>query len=354
MKVDTHELNHPERNITRTLCVLRVAGEMLDSSVALERGAVGLMFKNARELAKPNPGQWPVFTFPVVAWTPVPATHDPTDSGVRDFRSLEELSTNYLADEDLRLGWTFVDVNGRAWECVGSQVVGRAGPLWVRIWPRWLVFDARYRLAMDFLERPPLSFPEVRQRLLAAVAANRRFYGFEARHRRHELGEAQSLRDVVKSPEQRAVERLTPVSFWSQWLSAEGRCSRRAFAPSIAAIFVLSVLISASTIWVTAFPLFLLGLFAFAGLSVSLLIRRLHDLGRSGGWLALAGAFTLLCAFAHDVTAEPTIRTVFAPTWQISMLGGLTFLALAPGQKRHNRFGFARGLDAAKVEQREP
>lgn len=281
----------------------------------------------------------PAFVFPVVAWAPEPATGVPGDDGVRQFLTAVDIQTAYLP-EDLRLGWTFVDVNGCCWEAVSSRVVGGAYPWWARLSRGW-IWDRRYTLAVAFVERPPMSFDAVKSRLFAAVSANPEAYpDYYAADRRQELRQAASLRDLIKTEEQLAVERLQPVSLWWQWLFWEGRCSRRGFLAGFAGIAV--------GLWVgvallrVQMPWFLVITAAAALLATSLVVRRLHDLGRTGWWITAWFLFNWLCAQAYELLTAASLKSLAAVGWQAVTLGLLGLLAVLPGTRGDNRYGFGR------------
>jgi hypothetical protein len=180
----------------------------------------------------------PPFAFPVVAWAPELATSDPDDPGVREIFSSRDLTTIYFPT-DLRRGWTFVDADGGCWKAVSTEVVGRADPWWTRGLPRWL-HHAKYKLAYDFMECPAVSFDAVKSRLLAAITANPQAYrGDYARDLRAQLRAASSLRDLIKSEEQLAIERLKPTPLWWQWLFWDGRCTRIAFLATLVGLITM-------------------------------------------------------------------------------------------------------------------
>jgi uncharacterized membrane protein YhaH (DUF805 family) len=278
----------------------------------------------------------PHFAFPVVAWAPEPATGRADDDGTREFLAPHEVTSTYFPDSDLRLGWTFVDAEGRCWEAVSSHVTGRADA-WCTWWlPRWL-YNRKYRLALDFAERPPMSFDAVRTRLHAAVTANPQAYRGWAGKRRKELRSAESLHDLIKSEETRAIERFQPTTLWWQWLLGEGRCSRRAFLAIFATLIAATWL---ATLWLKIpAPALLIVLLPFVLWWVSATVQRVHDLGRSIWWMAVWAPFSILCALVHDTASVSAVKAVAASTWQISTLCLLAFLALAPGTRGPNRYG---------------
>jgi uncharacterized membrane protein YhaH (DUF805 family) len=282
--------------------------------------------------------QLPVFVFPVIAWTPHPATGEAGDDGTRSFLALDDVTITYMPESDLRLGWTFVDAEGRCWEAVSSRVIGRAEAWWARWWPGWF-YDRKYRLAMDFAERPPITFDGVKTRLHAGVTANPQAYRGYTRQRRNELGSAQSLRDLIKSEETLAIERLRPEPLWWQWLFAEGRCSRLTFVGVMAVLTVLVALVWLVIVWRQLPAPALLLILVLSLMSLSAVVRRLHDLRRSAWWIAAWFLFSFLCAFVHDTASIPAVKMVAASTWQITTLCVLAFLALAPGTRGPNRYG---------------
>jgi len=282
----------------------------------------------------------PAFNFPVVAWAPEAATGDPCDDGLRELHAPPDVTTIYFPEIERRLGWMFVDAEGRCWESVSSRVTGRADAWWTRSLPEWL-HHPRYRLALIFEERAPMSFDQVKSRLFASVRANPECYGYDSRRARlEEIRAANSLRDLIKTEEQRAIDRLEPPPLWWQWLFWEGRCSRPAF-------FVAGVS-SCAAVWVAVSPLrmampwFLLIVIATAVLAFSAVVRRLHDLSRTGWWIAVWGFFSLSCALAHDHARDPGLKSLAAAIWQAATLCALGFVALAPGTRGPNRYGFAR------------
>jgi uncharacterized membrane protein YhaH (DUF805 family) len=283
--------------------------------------------------------QLPAFSFPVVAWAPEPATGDPADDGTREFLSLRDLTTSYFPQSDLRLGWTFVDAEGNCWTAASSQVAGRADAWWKRALPRWIHSPA-YRLAFEFAERPPMAFDKVKGRLLAAVSANPQAYRGYAHQRRQELRAAESLHDLIKSDEARAIERLTPVSLWWQWLFWEGRCSRLMFAGVSAAILTASWL--AIPRFHLSMPALLAVLVSVSILSLSAVVRRLHDIGRTGWWLGTWFLVNMLCAVVHDSAENVAVKAAAAYAWQTATLAALAFLALWPGTRGPNRYGHSK------------
>jgi len=120
------------------------------------------------------------------------------------------------------------------------------------------------------------------------------------------------------------------------WRWLRGRAGRREFCAWMAVIFVWGALF----VWAhDPIPQQILSL-AF-WLQV---VRRLHDLGRSGWWIA---AFL----FAH---LELGVVALYAPNqpwaaWAPSLLvlAGLIFVAAVPGERHENRFGPGRRRAAA-------
>jgi uncharacterized membrane protein YhaH (DUF805 family) len=280
----------------------------------------------------------PSFTFPVIAWGPEPATGDPGDDGTRSFVEPREVVTTWFPDRDLRRGWTFVDREGRSWEAVSSTVTGRAD-WWSRFIPRWLLTPA-YRLALEFEERPPVSFDAVKTRLHLAVTANPQIPGY-ARDRRAELRAAKDLGDLIKSEEAWAIERLQPSAWWWQWVVGEGRCSRRWFLLAGAAIVLTgSWLLGASSL--VPFPIWLGSVMALAAFSLSTLARRLHDLRRTGWWVFVWIPISIVCAFVYERTQSDVVAEAAARIWQGLTLSALVLLAVLPGTRGANRYGYGR------------
>lgn len=279
----------------------------------------------------------PSFSFPVIAWGSEPATGDPGDDGTRSFVTARDVVTTFFPNSDLRQGWTFVDQDGRSWQAVSSTVIGRAD-WWAHLFPRWLVTPA-YRLALEFEERPPVSFDAVKARLHLAVTANPQILGY-ARQRRAELRAAKSLADLIKSDEALAIERLKPSSWWD-WVAGEGRCPRRWFlVVGFAILFTASWLLGAST--VVPFPIWLGAVMALAALTISLVVRRLHDLRLSGRWAWVWFPISMVCAFVYERAHNDVLAEAAARAWQGVTLGALVLLAVWPGTRGDNRYGFGR------------
>lgn len=285
-----------------------------------------------------GPADLPEFSFPVVAWAPAPATGDPYDDGTREILTRRDLTTIDFPESDLRLGWTFVDAKGRCWEAVSSKVTGRADGWWARLLPKW-IHHPRYKLAVIYEERPPVPFDQVKSRLFAAVTQNPQAYGdYHGQDRRAELRAAKRLSDLIKSEEARAIERLEPSASWWQWLFWEGRCSRLTFMIAGA---VSATAVSLDVAWRVPMPTFLIILLLSWWLALSAVIRRLHDLRRTGWWIATWLLFSFACAEIHDRFDDPSFKAMAAIVWQVATIGALGFFAVAPGARRPNRYGFA-------------
>lgn len=290
--------------------------------------------------------QLPAFAFPVMAWAPEPATGDIGDDGIREFRTPGDVATTYMPESDLRLGWTFVDVEGRCWEVVSSQVIDSAYPSWTRATHGW-IGEPRYRLALEFAERPPMAFDAVKSRLFAAVKANAQFYRFDRRGRLQELRDAQSLRDLIKTEDELAAEReahaiarLSSQALWWQWLFWEGRCSRRSFLAGFVVV--------CTAIWLVVdvlklqMPMFLIILIGCLVLGMSMVVRRLHDLRLSAWWTALWFVWSFLCGSIHDLARDTGGPIVAGWLWWISNVFIFGCLALWPGTRGPNRYGHSR------------
>lgn len=118
----------------------------------------------------------PAFVFPVFAWSPNVATGQTDDDGTREFRTPWDVVT-ITAPEPYYQGWTFVDSEGRCWEAVGCRVTNPVQARVIQALSIWFR-KAEFRLAFEFVEHPPVTFETVRERLLAAIAANPQFDGF--------------------------------------------------------------------------------------------------------------------------------------------------------------------------------
>lgn len=283
----------------------------------------------------------PPFVFPVMAWSPEPASGNPRDNGLREFLTPDAL-TRACLPEDLRRGWTFVDAEGSCWEAVSSTARPR-GP-WLARAVLGMLDRPTFRLDMAFAERPPMSFDQVKNRLLAAVTANPEFYdGWWARERRRELRVATSLRDLIKSTEEWAIERLGPPEplAW-QWLLGDDRCTRSGFLGALLAAFVCGAVVIAVSPPTIAMVTATIAIFA---LVLSAVVRRLHDLGRSGWWLLAWGLWAMACALIHAFVPYFGGLAVGFWLWWIPSLVILGWLALWPGTPGPNRFGHAKGME---------
>lgn len=336
VNVDMDEQNHSQENKERTSCCLAGLSASRYPSVKLDDLAA------ERERGGMSGGSGATeygFVFPVIAWAPEPVTGDACDDGTRGFLTARDVVTTCFPDDDRRLGWTFVDVEGRSWEAVSSRVIGRADPWWARALPKWL-WHPRYRLALDFEERPSMPFDAVKTRLFSAVSANPRYYREYARDRRDELRAAENLNDLVMSAEARAIRELRPTPLWSQWLFWEGRCSRITFVGFTAA-FLTAAWVGVS--WLRLPPLVLLTTLGLGLLLwISTLVRRLHDLRLTGWWSMAWLVASFPSAVIVDSISDPTVKAGAAATWQIATLVALAFLALAPGTRGPNRYGLSR------------
>lgn len=292
----------------------------------------------------------PNFSYPVVAWAPEPATGDPGDDGTRSFVGPREVVTTYFPESDLRQGWIFVDREGRSWEAVSSTVTGRAN-WWSRLVPR-LLFNPAYRLALEFENRPPVSFDAVKTRLHLAVTANPQIVGY-APHRRAELRAANDLADLIKSDEALAIERLQPSSWWD-WIAGTGRCPRRWFVVVGCAIaFAASWLLGASTM--VPFPIWLGSIMALVALTLSLIVRRLHDLRLAGRWIVVWFPISMVSAFVYERAQNDLLAEAAARGWQGLTVGALVLLAVWPGTRGDNRYGFGRAKSrAGQAGRRKP
>ncbi len=280
----------------------------------------------------------PSFIFPVVAWAPEPATGDPFDDGTREFLKTRDVATIYFPKSDLRLGWTFVDAQGRSWEVVSSHVRGRADARWTWVLPDW-IYHPRYRLVYEFVERPPVSFDAVKSRLFAAVTANPQAYpGDYAWSRRRQLRGAGSLADLIKPEEALAIERLEPTALWWQWLMFEGRASRLAFLAAFAGLLALWLAI----LWIGLNELTFVSMALVSGaFGMSAIIRRMHDLGLSGRWVVPWFVWTWLCGSIHDVFRDTGGPLIAGWLWWIPNLCIFGLLVLWPGTRGVNRYGYA-------------
>jgi uncharacterized membrane protein YhaH (DUF805 family) len=278
----------------------------------------------------------PDFAFPVVAWAPEAATGDPTTDGTLEFVSARWIAATQLPETDRRLGWTFVDAEGRCWEVMSSQVAGRADG-----WLTWLLprrfYSPTYNLNLDFEDRPPVAFDQVKSRLFTAVRANPKFHRGYARERLQQLRQAESLADLIKSDEARAIERLQPTSLVMDWLTGDGRCSRLSFFVLEATILI--GLLTGMRIVAVAFPVSLTIVVLSLVFGLSAVIRRLHDLRLTGWWLSPWFLWSWVCAGVHDHVREPVLRTAAASAWQISTLCALLILTLWSGTRGPNRYG---------------
>lgn len=290
-------------------------------------------------------GDLPDFAFPLAAWSPDPATGDADDDGVREIHDVEDLTRIYFPKTDLRRGWMFVDAKGRCWEAVATRVAGRADPLWARILPEWL--HARsYRLVYEFEARAPMTFDAVKTRLFAAVTANPQAYEHHQRRSRLALlREANTLRDVIKSPGEWAAERWSPTPWWSQWLSGEGRCTRLAFATTLGLVLI-SMITAFAVLGVMEADgrvLFGVGLVA-AAVVWSAVIRRQHDIGLSA-WLGMGLWFvwSMVWALIHDHADASWAVTAAVRIWQATTIAAVVALAVWPGQRARNAHGPGRG-----------
>lgn len=291
----------------------------------------------------------PTFVFPVLAWSPNPATGVPFADGVRCFRTPRDVVTIRWLDER-PIGWTFVDSEGRRWEVAAVRVIDRLRARLLRVFSN-LIPGAEYRLAYEFMERSPTTVEEVRTRLLAAVEANPTFYRYGAgRQRRQQLLAAEQLSDLIvpeKTDEEYAIEGLQPVGFWGRWFFGEGRCSRRLFAATIAGLLALHAAIWLAYMLIPKLPILpgriyfgisLISVIAFG----AAIIRRLHDLRLSGWWLISAGAWAIVCAVIHDVFGDTGGAIVAGWLWWTPVLCVLACLAVLPGAPGPNRYGFGR------------
>jgi uncharacterized membrane protein YhaH (DUF805 family) len=222
---------------------------------------------------------------------------------------------------------------------VSSRVTGRADAWWTRALPEW-IHHPQYRLAYDFAERPPVSFDTVKSRLFAVVTANPQAYpGGYGRNRRQELRAARSLSDLIKSEEALAIERLEPTAWWRQEFFGEGRCSRRAFLAAVAGL--VAVWLGVGRIGVTGSVLVAISLVSGA-FGLSAVIRRLHDLRLSGGWTMLWLAWSMLCALIHDFAGKSAGPIVAGWLWWMPNLCIFGCLALWPGTRGPNRYGYSK------------
>lgn len=289
----------------------------------------------------------PDFTFPVIALAPDTAAVDPRDSGIRAFNSVHELTRTFMPMVDTRLGWTFVDLQGRCWEATSSKVVGRA-----EHWPKSLLpsffYDPQYRLVHAFAEQSPMSFDAVKSRLFAKVKANPQFWGADAGWKFQELREAESLRDLVKTDaelaaerEAGAIERLKPEPLWWQWLSWEGRCSRRGFVAAMALIAGWMLIA-----WRTTMPTIVIMFIVALILWVSAIVRRLHDLRLSGWWVVPWWLWVQFCLSGYKFAPQWGQSALFWSGW-LSTAGLFGCLCLWPGTRGPNRYGFSREGPAA-------
>jgi uncharacterized membrane protein YhaH (DUF805 family) len=273
----------------------------------------------------------------VVAWAPQVATGDEGDDGIRKLVNAHELTRTYSPTET-RLGWTFVDSRGRCWEAVSAKVVGRAEP-----WPKSLLpnllYDPQYRLDFEFIERPPMPFADIRKRLLAAIESNPRHYrwGYGA-ERRQELLAAETLEEVAKPDWLKSLESRPPEPLWEQWLMWQGRSSRLEFLAGVAVFLAawVAVLLIAPVALVVIPMVLVSGAFG-----LSAIVRRMHALKQSGWWIAAWLLWSFVCGSIHAVLRDTGASFVGGWLWWISNLCIFGCLALWPGTRGPNRYGFA-------------
>lgn len=284
----------------------------------------------------------PAFVFPVIVWAPEAATGDPDADGTLGFLEACEIATTYFP-EPMFLGWTFVDNAGRSWEVTGSYVQGRADAWWTRALPTW-ISTPRYRRSFEFVERPPVAFDAVKDRMALAMKANPEFYSGYEDFARERLEAATSLSNLFHSEEAAAAESFEPLAWWRQWAFMKGRCSRLIFAAAVA-VAALGVALamwwgegSLGGLLLVCAAL----LFASVFLAIAAMVRRLHDLGLSGWWLLLGKPWLVAQLYFHDHPAaageSPSIVWLL---WAVGVfvLGALT---LWPGTPGPNRYGFGR------------
>ncbi len=286
----------------------------------------------------------PAFVFPVVAWAPDAATGVPWSEGVLYFLTPRDVVTSRWFEGDRRAGWTFVDSIGRCWEVAASRVTNLRSARLLRALSLTIYFP-EHRLAYEFVECAPMTVDAVRNRLLAAVRANPKFYRWgEGKQRREQLLVAERIAEMVRreaAVDGYEISRFAPMGMLEQWLTWKGRCSRRVFAVTCAMIGVLwlEIWLDPNAPGTRSAPV-AFAAFGSAILGVSLVVRRLHDLRQSGGWAAYWLLWTMICGFIHDIDRNGAAAVVGGLLWWVATAVMVVWLSVLPGTPGPNRYGF--------------
>lgn len=112
------------------------------------------------------------FQFPVLTFSPDPGPDGVLGPEFLDyFVSPEHFSTCEAWKRDYRDGMMIADSSGRCWMIVDVRILGRIGPLWMRV-VRVLLRCSLYRVACGLSEAPPLSFQQLKDRVCSAIDGN--------------------------------------------------------------------------------------------------------------------------------------------------------------------------------------
>lgn len=289
----------------------------------------------------------PAFAFPVLTWGPNVATGEPSGHGIGIFYQPQDVVMLAWPEGNRRLGRTFVDSDGRCWEIVAERVT-RTVPVFLMKLVSLSLYKAEYRMRYEFVERPPMTVEAVREFLIAALTADRALYrGREGREYRKQVETARQMSDFFTprvSLEQDAINGLVPVSLPKQWLTWKGRCSRWAFAAAWAMIgaFWLRIWLDPNAPEPRSMPV-MLATVATGFVGLSLVVRRLHDLRRTGWWGAYWGLWTMICAWIHDTDKDGAAAVVAGWLWWTVTACMVVCLSILPGTRGPNLYGFGRG-----------
>ncbi len=112
------------------------------------------------------------FQFPALTFSP-----DPGRAGIRGrefldyFVDMDGFSRCEEWKLDFRQGMMVADSSGRCWNVLDVRVLGRIGPLWMRV-VRVVLRCSVYRVSCGLSEAPPLSFQQLKDRVCSAIDGN--------------------------------------------------------------------------------------------------------------------------------------------------------------------------------------
>lgn len=112
------------------------------------------------------------FQFPVLTFSPDTGPDGSPGSLFLDyFVDPDDFSRCEAWKLDFRDGMMIADSSSRCWNVLDVRVLGRIGPLWMRV-VRVVLRCSVYRVSCGLSEAPPLSFHQLKDRVCSAIDGN--------------------------------------------------------------------------------------------------------------------------------------------------------------------------------------